>query len=310
LLRLLVGKLNGVGSLELVSVLTHLPNMGKRQVEPANPKVKTSDVLSGSSHKATAGRNGMQTRRQSESRRRQGSLSPPPQPPPLSVKSQPRRNPSPISDDDNDATAKIVLMGQTYDLQTRVWLDKERVISDFTSYELNGFRYQEFITNSIKRASEFVSCDIATISLVRGQADIQAARLAKGKGASLDVHDENDWKRVENTIRGWMLSSRKDIRVDLDFYLKRKVMTEAQDIKTSESMSSNANLKPSGKKAPAVPTCFVFVTDLTRLPLLRNICLECKIVKGKLDLRTISSKSCNVGAASINHVTTTDLPAW
>jgi hypothetical protein len=216
--------------------------MGKKRIEPANPK--PSDVHSGS-------RDGMQTRRQSEFRRL-ASLSPPALP--ASAKRQTRRSPSPISEDDNDVTAKVVLMGQTYDLQTRVWLDKERVISNFTSYELNGFQYQEFIANSIKRASEFVSCDMATISLVRGQADIQAARLAKGKGASLDVHDEHDWKRVENTIRGWMLGARKDIRVDLDFYFKRKVAAEVQDVKTSESMSSNANLKPSGKKASAVST--------------------------------------------------------
>jgi hypothetical protein len=221
----------------------------KRVVEASNSKPTSSNA-------STGGRNGVTTRRQSET-----LVSHPPGPPPLSAKSQSRRSPSPVSEDDNNATAKIVLMGQSYDLQTRVWLDEKRVISDFTSYELNGFLYQEFITNSIKRASEFVSCDVANISLVRVQADIQAARLAKGKGASLDVHDESDWKRVENTIRGWMLGARKDIRVDLDCYLKRKVVAEGQDVKTLESsMSSKANLKlPSGKKAPAVSTTFSFM---------------------------------------------------
>jgi hypothetical protein len=50
----------------LVQIFIFLPNMGKKHIEPANPK--PSDVRSGGVYAATGGHDGMQTRRQSKSR--------------------------------------------------------------------------------------------------------------------------------------------------------------------------------------------------------------------------------------------------
>ena len=172
--------------------------------------------------------------------------------------------PSPIID---AATEILILLNKEYELQTFVYLDKEHVSSQHEFRKLNSFNFQQFLAESIKTTAQRTQNCENTIEWIRGEAKVQYSRLPKDNHAVSDVYDDGEWKRVENTVKEWMMASKPSIRVDLSLHFKKKVFEVSSDPKTSTNTSIggtfNANSNPNTKitKPPHVSFLFSIITD-------------------------------------------------
>jgi hypothetical protein len=167
------------------------------------------------------------------------------------------------------ATAVLILLGKEYELQTFVYLDKERITSMHQPQKLNKFNFQSFLAESIKTTAQRTQSKEDLIQWSRGEAEALYTRLpAKGNAVS-DVYDGDDWKRVENTIKGWMMAHKDGIRVTLSLYFKKKAEEVAPMPKmpenTSNSGSTNVNSSSNSTGKPPKVTLYLKTSTNCRL---------------------------------------------
>ena len=184
----------------------------------------------------------------SKSRRQK---TPTPTPTPSASASPPPPSPTVSSSITDTAAEILILLNKEYELQTFTYLDKERISSQHEFRKIHSFNFQQFLSESIKTTAQRTQNCEDTIEWVWGEAKVQYSRLPKDNHAISDVYEDGEWKRVENTVKEWILAGKPGIRVDLSLHFKKKVVEVTSDPKTSNNTSigvtftadSNPNVK-------------------------------------------------------------------
>jgi hypothetical protein len=154
--------------------------------------------------------------------------------------------------DADPATAILILLGKEYELQTFVYLDKERVSSSHEFRKLNAFNFQLFHAESIKTTAKRNQCKEDSIQWSRGEAEAVYHGLPKQANAFSDVYDDDDWKKVETTIKEWIMDHKTGIRVVLSLFLKKNVEVQGLMPRTPAIASDGVHVTSRDSKGSKV----------------------------------------------------------
>jgi len=172
-----------------------------------------------------------------------------------SVRKRVKQNPKPpprdtitVSTVDNDSDSESPppvpawvkdVSNEIFVLQKLCMLGSVAIVEDSDFVRLGEFSFRQFETSAIRKLTKASEEDKTTFQWLSGKAVISSKSVRVSDSLSIEVEDENSWRKVEKGVERWMLQSKKEIIVKLTILYKRIGGTNAE---------SSDDESPSGKK--------------------------------------------------------------
>ena len=144
-----------------------------------------------------------------------------------------RESPSPIPAWVKDVSNEIFV------LQKSCMLGTVAIVEDSDFVQLGEFSFRQFEISAIRKLTKASEEGKTTFEWMSGKAVISSKSMRIADSLSIEVEDENGWRKVEKGVERWMLQSKKEIVVKLTILYKKTGGTNV------ESSGEDA---PSGKK--------------------------------------------------------------
>ena len=151
-----------------------------------------------------------------------------------------RESPPPIPAWVKDVSNEIFV------LQKSCMLGTMAVVEDSDFVRLGKFSFRQFETSAIRKLTKASEEAKVTFEWMSGKAVISSKSMRIADSLSIEVEDENCWRKVEKRVERWMLQSKKEIVVKLTILYKKTGGTNV------ESSDEDA---PSGKKVQLLQCC-------------------------------------------------------
>jgi len=107
-------------------------------------------------------------------------------------------------------------------LQKSCMLGSVAIVEDSDFVRLGEFSFQHFKTSTIRKLTKATAEGKTTFEWLSGKAVISSKSVRVSDSLSIEVEDENGWRKVEKGVERWMLQSKKEIVVKLTI-LYRKI---------------------------------------------------------------------------------------
>jgi len=151
-----------------------------------------------------------------------------------------RESPPPIPAWVKDVSNEIFV------LQKSCMLGTMAVVEDSDFVRLGEFSFRQFETSAIRKLTKASEEAKVMFEWMSGKAVISSKSMRIADSLSIEVEDENCWRKVEKRVERWMLQSKKEIVVKLTILYKKTGGTNV------ESSDEDA---PSGKKVQLLQCC-------------------------------------------------------
>ena len=131
-------------------------------------------------------------------------------------------------------------------LQKSCMLGTMAIVEDSDFVRLGEFSFRQFETSAIRKLTKASEEAKTTFEWMSGKAMISSKSMRIADSMSIEVDDENGWRKVEKGVERWMLQSKKEIVVKLTILYKKTGGTNAE---------SSDDESPSSKKVQPLQCC-------------------------------------------------------
>ena len=159
---------------------------------------------------------------------------------------------SPLDDDsERESTPPVPawvkdVSNEIFVLQKSCMLGTTAIVEDSDFVRLGEFSFRQFETSAIRKLTKASDEAKTTFEWMSGKAVISSKSMRIADSLSIEVEDENSWRKVEKGVERWMLQGKKEIVVKLTILYKKTGGTNV------ESSDEDA---PSGKKVQLLQCC-------------------------------------------------------
>ena len=122
-------------------------------------------------------------------------------------------------------------------LQKSCMLGTMAIVEDSDFVRLGEFSFRQFETSAIRKLTKVSEEAKTTFEWMSGKAMISSKSMRIADSMSIEVDNENGWRKVEKGVERWMLQSKKEIVVKL-MILYRKTGGTTAESSDDESPSS------------------------------------------------------------------------
>jgi hypothetical protein len=156
-------------------------------------------------------------------------------------------------DDDSDLEIPVTrpapvknVSGEIFTIQKSCMMGLIAITQDSDFVVLGEFSYRQFEVSSIRKLTKASEAGNTTFEWLSGKALISSKSCRVSDNLSIEVDDENSWRKVEKGVERWMLQNKKEIIVKLTV-VYRKVGGTAVESSEDES--------PTSKKVQLLQCC-------------------------------------------------------
>ena len=118
--------------------------------------------------------------------------------------------------------------GEIFVLQKSCMLGTKAVIEDSDFVRLGEFSFRQFETSAIRKLTNASEEAKTTFEWMSGKAVISSKSIRIADNLSIEVEDENGWRKVEKGVEHWMLQNKKEIIVKLTILYRKTGGTNAE----------------------------------------------------------------------------------
>ena len=120
------------------------------------------------------------------------------------------------------------------------------IVEDSDFVRLSEFSFRQFETSAIRKLTKATEEGKTSFEWMSGKAVISSKSMRIADSLSIELDNENGWRKVEKGVECWMLQSKKEIIVKLTILYKKTGGTNAE---------SSDDDTPSSKKVQPLPYC-------------------------------------------------------
>jgi len=148
-----------------------------------------------------------------------------------------RESPPPVLERVKDVSNEIFV------LQKSCMLGAIPIIEDSDFVTLGEFSFRQFETSAIRKLTKATEEGKTSFEWMSGKAVISSKSMRIADSLSIEVDDENGWRKVEKGVERWMLQSKKEIIVKLTILYKKTGVTNAES--SDDEALSSKKVRPS-----------------------------------------------------------------
>ena len=131
-------------------------------------------------------------------------------------------------------------------LQKSCMLGSMAIVEDSDFVRLGEFSFRQFETSAIRKLTKASEETKTMFEWMSGKAVISSKSMRIADSLSIEIEDENGWRKVEKGVERWMLQSKKEIVVKLTILYKK---TGGTNVESSDEDT------PSSKKIQSLQRC-------------------------------------------------------
>ena len=113
-------------------------------------------------------------------------------------------------------------------LQKSCMLGTTAIVEDSDFVRLGEFSFRQFETSAIRKLTKASEEAKTTFEWMSGKAIISSKSIHIADNLSIEVEDENGWRKVEKGVERWMLQNKKEIIVKLTVLYRKTGGTNAE----------------------------------------------------------------------------------
>jgi len=154
------------------------------------------------------------------------------------------------ADDDSDSESPLPVpawvpdvSNEIFVLQKSCMLGSTPIIEDSDFVRLGEFSFRQFETSAIRKLTKATEEGKTSFEWISGKAVISSKSMRIADSLSIEVEDENGWRKVEKGVERWMLQSKKEIIVKLTILYKKSGVTNAES--SDDEALSSKKVRPS-----------------------------------------------------------------